>query len=583
MWALLPPLLRAVFRFAFGPKTLSQALEEHAAGHRAQHILLRFEELTFTFAQANGLVNRYADAYRSIGLKKGDTLALLMENRPSFLWHYLAAGKLGVTISLVNSHNTGVPLLHSIRVCEPKLVMVGSELWPAFAAVRSELPDGLRVLVDEDVEYPVPSHLPVDVPAWGPCLETASEDNPPETGLQGRKDVAAYIYTSGTTGMPKAAVIRHQRAVVAGLAASLGFPVSGDSVVYCCLPLYHSNGLMLATGSNIVAGGTLALARRFSAHRFWDDIRHHGATSFIYIGELCRYLMNVAPGPDDRRHAVRRVMGNGLRPDIWSEFQERFGVERVVEFYASTEGNVSSANLAGPVGSVGKLSRLGALVRWDERAEDFVRGPEGFMVRCKPGEAGILLGRIGRIPFDGYRDEAATQKKILRDVFAKGDQWFNTGDLLRIDSKKYLYFVDRLGDTYRWKGENVSTFEVQEQISSWPVASEVNVYGVHVEGTEGRAGMASVVLDEQAQFDAGSFKQHVDSSLPGYARPLFVRVSRALDTTGTLKLKKNDLRDEGFDPKIVEDPLYFRHPDEDRYVEMTEQLYADVVSGKLRL
>ena len=194
-----------------------------------------------------------------------------------------------------------------------------------------------------------------------------------------------------------------------------------------------------------------------------------------------------------------------------------------------------------------------------------------------------MLGKIrSRAEFDGYKDKSATEKKILRDAFGKGDAWFNTGDLVRVDKKKYLYFVDRLGDTFRWKGENVSTFEVQEQISKWPPAKEVNVYGVPIEGTEGRAGMASVVLDKDAGFDPGDFKKHVDATLPKYARPLFVRVQESMDTTGTLKLKKADLQKDGFNPKNASDPLYLRHPETDEYVELSEQLYADVVSGRVR-
>jgi acyl-CoA synthetase (AMP-forming)/AMP-acid ligase II len=327
----------------------------------------------------------------------------------------------------------------------------------------------------------------------------------------------------------------------------------------------------------------MVLARRFSASGFWDDVRRHGATGFVYIGELCRYLVNQPLRDDDADNPIRVAVGNGLRPDIWREFRDRFGIERIAEFYGSTEGNVGTLNLDGTVGSVGRLlSGSGVLVRWDDDADDFVRGPDGFMVKCKPGEAGVLIGRITRRSrFDGYQDESATEKKVLRNVFKPGDAWFNTGDMLRMDRRRRLFFVDRMGDTFRWKGENVSTFEVQEQISSWDPVQEVNVYGVHIHGTEGRAGMAALVLN--GDFDPDAFRRHVDEALPPYARPVFVRLQSTLETTGTLKLKKTELRKEGFDPGEVSDPLFVRHPQKDSYVPLTPELHAEIVGGGLRL
>jgi acyl-CoA synthetase (AMP-forming)/AMP-acid ligase II len=329
-------------------------------------------------------------------------------------------------------------------------------------------------------------------------------------------------------------------------------------------------------------GATMALARKFSASRFWDDIRRYEATGFIYIGELCRYLMNQPERDDDREHKVRAICGNGLRTDIWQGFTQRFGIERVAEFYGSTEGNIGTLNLDNTVGSVGTLLFGGVLAKWDEQKDDFVRGPDGFMVKCKPGEPGVLLGHItNRQRFDGYHDESATHKKIVRDAFKRGDAWFNTGDLLRMDKRRRLFFVDRMGDTFRWKGENVSTFEVQEQVSSWPTAAEVNAYGVQVPGTEGRAGMVAMVL--KSDFDGDSFREHVDSSLPPYARPLFVRVREKLETTGTFKLKKGELTKEGFDPGSVRDPIFFRDPRKNSYVPLTPEVFEQLKAGKLRL
>jgi acyl-CoA synthetase (AMP-forming)/AMP-acid ligase II len=363
---------------------------------------------------------------------------------------------------------------------------------------------------------------------------------------------------------------------------ALGWGVKPDDVLYNCLPLYHSNGIGVCTGAVISYGATMALARRFSASRFWDDIRRYDATGFIYIGELCRYLYNQPGRANDRQHRVRAICGNGLRADIWPGFKQRFGIERVAEFYGSTEGNIGTLNLDDAVGSVGRLLFGGALVRWDEARSDFVRGPDGFLVKCKTNEPGILLGRITeRTRLDGYQDREATQKKVVRDAFKKGDAWFNTGDLLRMDEKRRLFFVDRMGDTFRWKGENVSTFEVQEQISSWPPATEANAYGVQIPGSEGKAGMVALVLD--GEFDGRSFRDHVDSTLPPYARPLFVRVRDSLEVTGTFKLKKGSLSAEGFDPNALQDPIFFRDPAQDAYVPLTAELYEQLQKGKLRL
>lgn len=561
--------------------TIANQFEQHARGAKADQAFLLYKDKRFTYAEANRLVNRHAHAYKALGLKKGDVVALVMENRPEFLWHYLAAAKLGVVASLVNTHNTGASLAHSIRICEPKLIVVGSEVAEGFEAIRDDLGIDVPTYVDTDPDSaPYPA-----LPPFVQHLTGAADTNPPETAQNTLGDQLAFIYTSGTTGLPKAARIRNQKVYAFGQAVGgLGFELRDGDVLYNCLPLYHMNGIGVCTGSVITWGATMALARKFSASRFWDDARRHNATGFIYIGELCRYLMNAPARDNDRDNKVRAISGNGLRPDIWEPFQTRFGIERVAEFYGSTEGNIGTINFDNVPGSVGRLLFGGALVKFDADSDDFVRNAKGYLVKCKAGEPGVLIGKISdRARFDGYQDESATQKKIIRDAFKKGDAWFNTGDLLRMDGSRRLFFVDRTGDTFRWKGENVSTFEVQEQIASWGPAKEANVYGVQIEGTEGRAGMASVVLDETKAFDAEGFKQHINSSLPPYARPLFVRVRRELETTGTLKLKKGELRSEGFDPSKVEDPLYFRHPDTGDYVEMTEELYNDVIQGRLRL
>ncbi|NJK32560.1 MAG: AMP-binding protein [Deltaproteobacteria bacterium] len=318
--------------------------------------------------------------------------------------------------------------------------------------------------------------------------------------------------------------------------------------------------------------------------QFWTDCREHEATVFIYVGELCRYLLNRPATPDDRRHQVTRMLGNGMREDVWGPFVERFGIERVVEFYAATEGNAETANLFNLQGTVGPLLPWKmALARYDVDQGELVRDAKGFCVEAAAGEPGLLLGKIeGKNEFTGYTDPQASAGKVLCDVFEKGDRWFDTGDLLKRDWKWHLHFVDRLGDTFRWKGENVSTQEVAEVLNRGPGVRESAVYGVAVPGNEGRTGMAAIVVDSQA-WDPGRFHSHVQASLPAYAQPRFVRVVESLTTTGTFKHKKNELKEQGWDPAVIGDPLWLRDERGGRYVELTAERRAMVLEGKWQI
>ncbi len=563
-------------------QTLALQLQQHAARH-PERPFLRFGRATYSYAEANRLINQHAHAYAALGTKQGDVVALMLENRPAFLWHLFGLHKLGAVASLINTHATGEVLLHALQVCEPTRIVVGSELLYNFDRVRSQAEQLAPIELDVDPDGAMHEHTTLTM--FNERVAEQPDENPAQASAQRLDQVAAYIYTSGTTGLPKPALIKHARFYRAGRVwGSLAFRLSSSDVVYNCLPLYHSNALLLATGSVISFGATLALSRRFSATRLWQEAREHGATSMIYIGELCRYLMSAPQGPADKQHSVRVAVGNGLRADLWQDFQRRFGIKRVAEFYGATEGNCLTINTSGLPGSVGKLLPGMKLARWDAATQQLVRNEQGFLISAKAGEPGLLLGRIKpRAEFDGYRDSKASEQKILRDAFRRGDAWFNTGDLLRMDSRRNLFFVDRMGDTFRWKGENVSTYEVEQVLSKWPAAQETNVYGVAVRGTEGRAGMAAIVLEGEDRFDADAFKQLVDTTLPSYARPLFVRLRDALETTGTLKLKKTSLQEQGFDPKLVDDELYFLHAEHDRYVRLTPELYGDVIAGRVRV
>ena len=396
------------------------------------------------------------------------------------------------------------------------------------------------------------------------------------------------IYTSGTTGLPKAAKISHYKALVTGFASKIAQGLTPRDRIYCCLPLYHSAGGMMALGGALLAGGALVISRRFSARRFWSDCAQHDVTSIQYIGELCRYLLNSPEHPDERRHSVRVALGNGLRPEVWEPFKERFGIPRIVEFYGATEGNMALINFDGKVGAVGQLPHyIGKLMgleilRFDIESEEVLRGEDGYCIRADFDEAGEAVGKISKLTrFEGYTNSEETEKKILRDVFEKGDAYFRTGDLLRLDDDGYFYFVDRIGDTFRWKGENVSTSEVAEVIGAHPGVQEANVYGVAIAGADGRAGMAALVTT--SAFDLDAFGLRVDSELASYARPLFLRLLPEMEITGTFKHRKIDLVREGCDPARIADPLYFRDPEKGRYVPLDVGTFERIESGQIRI
>jgi acyl-CoA synthetase (AMP-forming)/AMP-acid ligase II len=568
-------LARGLLEGAGSSRTLALDLEGRSRHRRqAARPFLLYEDRQFDYAEANRLVNRVAHTYLAEGFRKGDTVALLMENRPEFVWHYLAAGKLGVAVALVNTRTRGDGLAHALAACGASHLVVGSECLPAFLAVRDRVADELvdRCLVDEDEMAAA-----CDAAGLARFVPSETSSDPSMTAEHTLGDTGAYIFTSGTTGLPKAAVMSYERLTTIGrVLGALAWRFEPGDVVYNCLPLFHSNALLIALSSVLSHGATLALGRRFSTSGFWGDIQRFEATGFNYIGEMCRYLVNTPPGDGDRRHRVRVAVGQGLQADVWTALQARFAIPRIVEMYASTEGNIAAINMAGEVGSVGKLRLGGTLAKWDFEQDDFVR-EGGRLVRCRPGDVGVLLGPIRkRTPFAGYRDAQATSAKVVTNAFRDGDAFYNSGDVFRMDAKGNLFFADRLGDTFRYKGENVSTTEVQEQLARWPGIAAASVYGVTVPGREGRVGMAAVVLSDGARFDGEGLAAHLDAALPPYARPLFIRVRPSLDTTATLKLEKLALQREGFAPRDGE-PIYVRDGADGAYEELTPERYAAMV------
>jgi fatty-acyl-CoA synthase len=363
--------------------------------------------------------------------------------------------------------------------------------------------------------------------------------------------------------------------------------------LYNCLPMYHSVGGVLATGAVLVVGGSVVICDNFSAQRFWNDIIRWNCTLFQYIGELCRYLLHAKPNPLETKHHLRICCGNGLRPDIWNDFKSRFCIPRILEFYAATEGNVSLFNVAGKPGAIGRNPSylahrfLATLVQMDIETEEPVRNDQGFCVPCAPNEVGEAIGPLladssnvaGR--FEGYTSQEASERKILRNVFAPGDAWYRTGDLMRRDRQGYFYFVDRIGDTFRWKGENVATSEVSEVICAFPSILQACVYGVAVPGTEGRAGMALLVANDE--LDLAAFRTHLINCLPHYAVPLFLRIRNEMELTATFKYTKNAVLRQGYDPRACSDVMYFNHPERQEFLRLDKELYERIQACQVRL
>jgi fatty-acyl-CoA synthase len=543
------------------------------------------ETETFTYRALAERINRYARWALSAGIETGDTVCLLMSGRPDTIAAWLGISKVGAVAALINTKLLGRSLSHCINVADADHVILADELGGVFETALPYLNRAPKIWIHGGHGNEATIGATLDKIDGSPLSETERR------GVT-INDRALLIYTSGTTGLPKAASISHRRILnwggwFAGLTGA-----SIEDRLYDCLPLYHSVGGIVAPCSMLSAGASVVLADKFSATTFWQDIVRWDCTLFQYIGELCRYLLKASGSEFEARHRLRLACGNGLRGDIWEAFQARFSIPRILEFYAATEGNFSLYNVEGKPGAIGRIPPLlahrfpAAIVRLDIEAGMPARNADGLCIRCGHGEAGEAIGRIGTADegggrFEGYTDSGETEKKILRDVFAKGDAWFRTGDLMRLDEGGFFHFVDRVGDTFRWKGENVATSEVNEAVADCPGVVDATTYGVEIPGADGRAGMAAIVIDKR--FDLAEFADHVSRRLPAYARPVLIRICAALDTTETFKQKKHELVREGFDPRRVTDPLFFRDPKSGAYRPVDATSYPRLLDSSIRL
>jgi fatty-acyl-CoA synthase len=557
-------------------RLLADHLQERAIADGSAPALLS-DAQSLTYAELAKQANRFS-RWALEHLAKGEVVCLIMPNRPRYVATWLGITRVGGIVALINTNLVGTSLAHAIESVAPKHVIVASEL---HQQLREAIPDSdlFQTWLDKDFATRLAEYS-------GARLSLSER---PSVTIN---DTALLIYTSGTTGLPKAAKVTHHRV----LQWSLWFAGLGDfkasDRMYNCLPLYHSVGGIVAVCSVLAAGGSVVIAEKFSASRFWADVVRWDCTLFQYIGELCRYLVNAPPSPEERGHRLRLACGNGLRADIWTKFKERFAIPQIIEFYAASEGTFSLFNIEDEPGAIGHVPAFLAprfpavIVRYDAEREQPYRDQNGRCVRCAANESGEALGRIRgnaddpETRFEGYVNAAETERKIVRNVFEDGDAWYRTGDLMRRDERGFFYFVDRIGDTFRWKGENVSTLEVAAALSSCPAVLDVVVYGVAVPGADGRAGMAAVTAD--ATFDLLTFHSVAKERLPPYARPLFVRLCGAIDVTETFKPKKQALVTEGFNPQATSDPIYVEDRATNAYVPLNEAIYRRIRSGEFR-
>jgi fatty-acyl-CoA synthase len=566
-------------RIEANPRRLLADVVEDWAARQGDRPALISDAQTLTYRALHERINRYARWALAAGVKPGDTVCLIMPTRPDYVAAWLGISRVGGAVALINTRLVGQSLAHCINVAKADRVVLAQELADVFEAVRPQLSRAPKIWMDTSLDAALSG---LD---GGPL-------SPAERRDVTINDRALLIYTSGTTGLPKAASISHRRILNWGGWFAGLTDARVDDRLYNCLPVYHSVGGIVAPCSMLFAGASVALAEKFSAKNFWSDLVRFDCTLFQYVGELCRYLLKAPVSEFENRHRLRLACGNGLRGDIWEAFQARFAIPRILEFYAATEGNFSLYNVEGRPGAIGRIPPLlahrfpAAIVKVDAEHGAPLRDDNGLCIACARGEVGEAIGRIGTADegggrFEGYTDRGETEKKILRDVFAKGDAWFRTGDLMKLDKQGFFHFVDRVGDTFRWKGENVATSEVNDAIRDCVGVLDATTYGVEVPGNDGRAGMAAIVIGDG--FDFADFAAHLAQRLPAYAHPLFIRISATLDSTETFKQKKHLLMREGFDPSIVDDPLYFRDPQSDEYRPLDADAYARIADGKIRL
>ena len=584
---ILSGLKQAYLRTPASPTGLGIAFEK-AVKRNPQGIALLFEDQSYSYRALNEWANQIAHYYLSLGAKKGDVIAVMVENRPELIATIVALAKIGVTIALVNTSQVGKVLAHSINLVNPIAVIAGEEVRAAIDVARPELKvpqDRFHWFADQETRKHAGT-APKEYVNLAQQIDQFPKFNPSTTRTVTGKDGLFYIYTSGTTGLPKAVIFTHSRWTLAYGTYGHILNLGKDDVMYVTLPLYHATGVVVCWCGVIAGSATLAVRRKYSTSAFWKDVQKFNASAIGYVGELCRYLIDAPTTELDRAHRVTKMIGNGMRPNIWGKFKERFGVQEVLELYASSEGNVGFSNIFNFDNTVGFSPTPYAIVEFDKEKNELVRDKKGHCKKVKTGEVGLLVGKItSRSPFDGYTDPEKNKSVILKDVFNKGDSYFNTGDLVRDIGFRHAQFVDRLGDTFRWKGENVSTTEVENMVCEYHKIAEAVVYGVEIPNTNGRAGMAAITLvdgEELNEADLSAMVNVFKKCLPSYAIPVFLRVQAKVETTGTFKYQKNKLKEDAFNPAKTSERLLVLLPGATAYCDVNAEIFNNIQNYQYR-
>lgn len=584
---ILTGLKQAYIRTPKTPTGLGLAFERAVKRNPYGDALL-FENQRYSYQELNNWANQIAHFYLSKGIKKGDVITVMIENRPELIASVVALAKIGVTTALVNTSQTGKVLTHSINLVNPVAIITGEECRAAVDEIRQDLniaPDRFHWFADQDT-FKQPGTAPQGFINLAEQIDQFPKFNPSTTHSVKGKDGLFYIYTSGTTGLPKAVIFTNSRWTLAYGTYGHILNLGEDDVMYCTLPLYHATGMVVCWCGVIAGGSALAIRRKFSTSSFWSDVKKFDASAIGYVGELCRYLIDAPPSELDRSHRVTKMIGNGMRPNIWGKFKERFGVKEILELYASSEGNVGFSNIFNFDNTVGFSPTPYAIIQFDKDKNEPIRDSKGNCCKVKKGEVGLLIGKItSRSPFDGYTDPEKNKSVIMKDVFQKGDSYFITGDLVRDIGFRHAQFIDRLGDTFRWKGENVSTTEVENIVSEYPKITEAVVYGVEIPNTNGRAGMAAITLHEGECLNHEDLEQMVaefKKHLPAYAIPVFLRIQQTVETTGTFKYQKNKLKEQAFDPNKTSDRLLVLLPSKTAYCDVNAEIIANIEAYQYR-
>ncbi len=538
-----------------------------------------YEDIKWTWQTLNNLGNKIANYFLKIGCKPGDTIAIMMENSPEILSIPIGINKIQGVYSFININQRQKALIHLFQISEPKWIVIDGDCLFSFKEIFKELDfKKNKVFVINNPKHN--DHIFVDLEQE---LEQVSEENPSTTFNSYLSDVCMYIFTSGTTGLPKAATQSNIRLL--NPFGSLILKLTQNDVVYCPLPLYHSHARINGWGSCVQSGCAFAFRKRFSASNFWKDIKKFKATCFLYIGEIPRYLLNRSKSEYVKNNTLKKMFGLGLRKDIWGEFKSRFNIENIFEFYGATDGAGGLSNMEGRPGMIGRITSTDTIVivKTNQDTGEYFKDEKGFLIGCKPGETGMMLVKISKSSnFLGYKDKSETKKKILRNVLQEKDTYFITGDLVKLhDDNGWVSFADRIGDTFRWKGENVATLEVENILNSLPEIEICNVYGVEIPQHEGRAGMVAIKLKESSKFNPKKFANFIIERLPKYSIPIFVRVQKELEFTGTHKLRKINLRKQGYDITKLKDTIYLWNSSTQSYKILDNDNYANILKGKM--